>query len=116
MSNKMEMAKQLLNKTRDKEEINLVDKVVELMKKHKFTDEATNIFTKDQLITNCYNNVFEVQRVNINRFWTKQLMHIGAKSIEARSFLLQDGTLENWLDFFERILPMIKENGIPKIE
>lgn len=113
--NKIEMAKQLLTKTRDESDVNLVDEVVNLLRKHNFTEEQINVFFNNRLVQNCCNNVFEVQRVNVNRFWTIELMKLGAKSIEARNFLLQDGTINDWLLYFEKTLTLMKENNIPRV-
>lgn len=112
--NKIEMARQLLTKPRDASDTNLVDEIVNLLKKHDFTEDQINMFFNSRLVQNCYNNVFEVQRVNVNRFWTIELMKLGAKSIEARNFLLQEGTLDDWLLYFEKTLFLMKENNIPR--
>lgn len=113
--NKIQLAQQLLNENRQETEPNLIDKVVELLNKYNFSNESINLFLNSKLVANCQNNVFEVQRVNVNRFWNMQLMVLGSKSIEARSFLLQDGTMENWLEFFERVVPFMKENNVPRV-
>lgn len=114
--NKIEYAQKLMTMQREESEPNLIDKVVELLNKYKFSTESINIFLNHQFVVNCQDKVFEVQRVNINRFWNIQLMSLGSKSIEARSLLLQDGSMDNWLEFFEKIIPLIKENNIPRVE
>lgn len=114
MLNKVQIAQKLLNTVPNESDVNLVNEIVSLLKKYQFSEDQINIFLNNQLVVNCKNNVFEVQRVNVNRFWNTQFMHMRSKSIEARRNLLQDGTVENWLDFFEKTLPLMKENNIPR--
>lgn len=113
-SNKIQQAQEIYNKVREKEDISLIDEVINLLKKYEFTQEQINIFINDKMIVACSDKVFEVQRVNINRFWNLQLMQSEQETVEVRYNLLSDGDIQNWLIWFERIITFIKDNNLPK--
>lgn len=113
-TNKVIEAQEMYNKVREKESISLIDEVVKLLTKYEFTQEQINIFITHRLITSCSDKVFEVQRVNVNRFWNTQLMQSESETVDARFHLLPDGSIENWLIWFEKIIKFIKDNGLPR--
>lgn len=68
---------------------------------HRFIKEAAG---KDSVI----------QQYLLNRYWTNQLLHANAVSIEERYCLIPDGLVEDWLNLFEsRVLPFIIANDLP---
>jgi len=112
--NKIQQAQEIYNKVRGEEEKSLIEEVIILLKKYQFTSEQINVFVNDKLVVSCENKVFEVQRINLNRFWNLQLMQSEKETIEIRYNLLHDGSIENWLKWFEKIVPFIKDNNLPK--
>ncbi len=112
--NKLQEAEEIYKKVRTDEEPNLINDVVSMLQRYNFSQEQINIFLNHKFIVSCKNQVFEVQRVNINRFWSMQIMQCDKETVEIRYHLLPDGSIENWLAFFEKIIMFIKENDLPR--
>lgn len=112
--NKIKEAEEIYKKTRLDTDSNLIDDVVSMLKRYNFSQDQINIFLNNKLIVPCKDKVFEVQRVNVNRFWNMQLMQCDKETVEIRYHLLSDGSIENWLVFFEKIINFIKDNNLPR--
>jgi hypothetical protein len=56
------------------------------------------------------------QRFLLNRFWNLQLIMAPKPSIEERSCLIVDGSIDEWLHLFKaKILPFLIETRLPAV-
>lgn len=78
--------------------------------------EAINYYDNHPLIMSSLNKISHVQRFNLNRFWSVQLMASTNHSEEERYCLIPNGSNQEWLNLFEsKILPFIIQNSLPKV-
>lgn len=76
---------------------------------------AINYYDTHPLIIGSIGKISTVQRFNLNRFWSLQLMSTNSHSEEERYCLIPNGSIQDWLKLFEsKVLPFIIQNSLPK--
>lgn len=94
-------------------DINLVTEVRNLLLNNGIPTAA---YDQHQLIQASMNKASSVQRFNLNRYWSLQLMATEKYSEEERYCLIPNGSNEEWLKLFEaKVLPFALANGLPRI-
>lgn len=104
-------AETLFHTPRTEGEVDLIALVRGHLKEH-FTEETiVEIFDSHPLIASCAASNSTVQKTNLCRFWTQQLMGI-PNSQSARLSLIPAGNINLWYKLFsEQVLPFCVVNG-----
>ncbi len=103
-------------KRNNNQHMDLVGEVKKLLSSKGVSAECIAIFETHPLIVRVIDSVPEIQRHNLNLFWTMQLMSMKDSSIEARYGLLPNGSPEDWIEYFNgTVMPYILENNLPKV-
>ena len=104
----------LYNNPKPAEDIDLTDEVRKLLMNAGLLNNVINFYDSDQFIIDSYGKHSSVQRYYQNRFWTSQLPRAVQSSTTVRTYLINDGSVDTWLNMFNKyILPFIKENSLP---
>ena len=97
-------------------EINLVDFVISHLNANEATSES-NVFMVDAMIKSIYKLNANSQRVIINKYLLKSLLHfrtiVKKEVIDVISFLANDGLMEDWITLMkEFVIPFIATNKV----
>lgn len=104
------------NTEKPADDIDLIFCVRDLLIQSGISLDAIAIFDNHPLIINSVGKISSVQRFNLNRFWTLQLMAVDKYSEEERYCLIPNGTNDDWLNLFSvKVLPFILENRLPMV-
>ncbi len=77
-------------------------------------EAVQNSFDTNRFIIEAQNKPSAIQRHLLNRYWALQLMSSTKPTTEERYCLIPNGTVEQWLDLFEKkVLPFVVENKLP---
>ena len=96
-------------------DINLVAEVRTLLHKAGLQNSTAQHYDQHPLIHGSLDKISTVQRFNLNRYWSLQLMATDKYSEEERYCLIPNGTNEDWLKLFEvKVMPFILANNLPK--
>jgi hypothetical protein len=95
-------------------DINLVTEVRNLLISAGLGVHVTQFYDQHPLIINSVDKVSNIQRFNLNRYWSIQLMSVNTYSEEERYCLIPNGSNEDWLKLFQiKILPFLIANNLP---
>ncbi len=95
-------------------DINLVTEVRNILMAAGLGQHVTQFYDPHPLIINSLDKVSNIQRFNLNRYWSIQLMSVNTYSEEERYCLIPNGSNEDWLKLFQvKILPFLLANNLP---
>ena len=95
-------------------DINLIFAVREMLVSAGLGNHVTQFYDTHPLIVNSFDKVSNIQRFNLNRYWSIQLMSVNTYSEEERYCLIPNGSNEDWLKLFQaKILPFLLANNLP---
>lgn len=109
----------IVNATRNPDEINLVDTIHGYLINAGLIQEA-DVFLNDPNISTIRNKINLLQRYVLNRYFTIQIYNaeltgVNVNGLEERYMLMPDGTDNEWLSMFRRrVVPFLIANRIPK--
>lgn len=96
-------------------DVNLVASVREILVRSGAPAISVACYDQHPLIAGSMDRISTVQRFNLNRYWSLQLMATDQYSEEERYCLIPNGSNEDWLKLFEsKIVPFILANNLPK--
>lgn len=100
---------------KDPNDIDLVQVVRTIMVQDGMKEEVEAYFDTNPIIMEAVGKASPVQRHQLNRYFRFQMMSTSVDSTLARTYLIENGTMEEWLMLFqEYILPFIRSNNLPK--
>jgi hypothetical protein len=102
------------NQAKPDGDIDLVEKVRELLIGAGLYQNVVNCYNTNHFIIEATGKTSEVQRYLLNRYWNIQLMTTTNPSIEERYCLIPNGQISEWLTLFQaKVLPFILVNNLP---
>lgn len=97
------------------DDIDLVEQVRAMLNSVGLQSLVVMNYDRHPLIISSIGKISSVQRFNLNRYWSLQLMAVDKYSEEERYCLIPNGSNEDWLNLFNiKILPFILENKLPR--
>lgn len=99
-------------------ELDLVSEVYQLLCRATLREAAERYFLQDTLIRQAQGKHFSFQRVNLNKFWTLQLLQLETtqqvNTRRARLALIDTGSTNEWIRLFEAVvLPLAINFELP---
>ena len=95
-------------------DIDLVAEVRNILTSAGLGNHASQFYDNHPLIINSQGKISNVQRFNLNRYWSIQMMSVNTYSEEERYCLIPNGSNEDWLKLFQsKILPFLMANNLP---
>jgi hypothetical protein len=108
-------AKAMMREQPNETDINLISEVRCVLFANTLGQLAINSYDTHRYITEAMNKKPEIQRYFLNKYWGLQLMNSDDVSTDVRSYLIPDGTIEEWIYYFkEKIVPFLIKNQLPK--
>lgn len=107
---------QQFNAPREEGDIDLVKMIRDALVNHGVSEEQIVAgFDNDPLIIEALPKQSTIQRWQLNRYWTRQLVSLHhVNTIDPRSYLVQDGHEEAWLRTFNQyVLPFALQYQLP---
>lgn len=100
--------------TRKEDDLDLVSEVRKCLQNYGLHQAVSKYFDTDPIIIDAVTKAPHIQRWLLNRYWTRQLVQCPVNSIEVRTYLIPDGSEEDWLRLFKvKVLPFIVDNNLP---
>jgi hypothetical protein len=97
------------------DDIDLISVVRDILYKSGLQVLTTANYDSHPLIISSIGKISSVQRFNLNRYWSLQLMSVDKYSEEERYCLIPNGSNDDWLSLFShKVIPFIIENNLPK--
>jgi hypothetical protein len=97
-------------------EIDLIATVREILVASIGTNRVVEAYDTNRFIVMSQGRNSDVQRSNLNRYWSYQLLSAPAQSQEERYCLIPNGTISDWLGLFQsKIMPFVIEHSLPII-
>lgn len=104
---------------RHPDDVDLVQLTRDALVNFEMEAEQISVYDADPLILQAKSQRPPIQRHQLNRFWTQQLMQYEAEfkvsTMNIRYYLLHDGPIESWLRLFTTtVLPFVIRNKLMK--
>lgn len=96
-------------------DIDLIEVIRGLLIESGLAANMMDSFDNHPLVVNSQNKISNVQRFNMNRYWSIQLMSVNTCSEQERFCLIPNGDINEWITLFkDKILPFLVEHDLPK--
>jgi hypothetical protein len=110
--NKEKQMNQDYFKPRAEGEINLVEEVRNILIENGFGQKISS-FDSNRMVTDAYDKCSSVQRFQLNRYFSIQLIMAVKDSTEQRFCLIPNGEVNDWLILFKsKIVPFMIEEDL----
>jgi hypothetical protein len=101
-------------KPREQGEVNLVAEVRQILLDHGF-GQKIEIYDTNRMVADAADKCSAVQRFQLNRYFSMQLIMAARDSTEERFCLIPNGEVADWLALFKsKIVPFMIEADLPR--
>jgi len=101
-------------KPREENEIDLVAEVRQILLTNGL-GQSIDAYDNNRFITEAADKCSSVQRFQLNRYFSMQLIMATADSTEERFCLIPNGDVSDWLSLFKaKILPFLIQHNLPR--